>query len=339
MPQRDLLPSQTRSNLKPGLPRFVKKFKWSGELMMNTAKDRTDRVCDISLTEPAEPRPGAARFSVFFSTEEPPRNLTIAKLLPQSTLNLLRPACLPPAQVAKLGYQDEKDAGALSALAKYMASRRLMTYTSLSLDGSFFAILLIFPSSVEEMCRQFRVQGIQRSGPFVAVLIPWAVTGEKARKNRTTRSSIDRGLSQLPSPSPPSVTFSDRHHSVRFAPAYHRALRFLDLPKSVHDYISGPDHPCDIWHIPSDGTPNVEGFETKALRSILRKCRAVVVDSKPTIPRVVFVHVGSVRTLHRLPSLVDRRRDYASIRFYTYGTHPSVPPERWGHREIFPLGL
>jgi len=53
---------------------------------------------------------------------------------------------------------------------------------------------------------------------------------------------------------------------------------------------------------------------------------------------VIFVHVGALRTLNKLPALADRRCKRPEIQFITYGSHESVKPIFWGFEQVFPVG-
>lgn len=71
---------------------------------------------------------------------------------------------------------------------------------------------------------------------------------------------------------------------------------------------------------------------------LLDECRARNVGHKADV-RVIFVHVGALETVRRLPAFAMRRARNPEIRIYSYGTCHSVPPERWGLREIYPIGM
>ena len=93
-----------------------------------------------------------------------------------------------------------------------------------------------------------------------------------------------------------------------------------------------------LWYAGADGKAGeIAGMETTALRTILTTLKAKDMGYKSDV-RIIFVHVGALKTFFKLPVLAERRVKQPEIRFYTYGTHESVAPERWGIREIFPIG-
>jgi len=116
-----------------------------------------------------------------------------------------------------------------------------------------------------------------------------------------------------------------------------RALQYLEFPAGLQAYMSQPQRTYCVWWSPGDGTTASPGLETNLLNNIMKSCRAKNVRHKADV-RVVFVHIGAVKTLHRLPALAERRSKRPEIHFYTYGTHVSVPREQWGIRAIYPLG-
>lgn len=73
------------------------------------------------------------------------------------------------------------------------------------------------------------------------------------------------------------------------------------------------------------------------LRRLLKlyKCEYVGCTSSA---RAIFIHIGSLHCIGRMKNLADMREKSSGVIFYTYGTHESVPRDRWGFHEIFPIG-
>ena len=164
-------------------------------------------------------------------------------------------------------------------------------------------------------------------------LVPWELTGKEFRtvnwKPRlATKSSLDPGFAS-------SVAQAGRQ--IVSQRRFYQAIHVLGFPKSVYDFMSQPNRSFCIWQNQSDRQPLDSGYETRLLQSILSTSGAKDLGHKADV-RVVFVHVGSLPTFYLLPSLAERRVKQSDLRFMTYGTHPGVPHERWGVREIYPLG-
>lgn len=118
---------------------------------------------------------------------------------------------------------------------------------------------------------------------------------------------------------------------------FYQALHILQFPKTLYDFVAAPNHPYCIWYAPGDCMPSGSGYETSLLKEILSKCASKDVGYKAEA-RVIFVHVGALTRLQDLPGLAERRK-HPNPRFITYGTYPSVPRERWGVRELYPIGM
>lgn len=337
--------------------RIPRKFKWVGEIFINTERDRAERLCNAMLSNLTEGIPNGSRFSYHFDDERPVDSMRLAKLLHISDFSLLQSACMPIAQMAKFGPVDDKDVEASEAfqtLNKYMSPRRLVctrdifcsdpcdnprtqvTYVILhSHQTDLSALMLVIPSTSAELCHEFKVpMRLQNTGALIAALIPWAMPEKEAVALRIWRTPEEKKMftQLIRNPEP----ISDPPRVLRGDPMYHRALHILKFPKWLHGHMSQTDRMYCIWNFRVDHSQ--EEFETIALRSILKRCGAPDVGLN-THARIVFVHVGSLNTLSKLPTLTERRKKFAHTQFFTYGTHQSVSYKRWGVREIYPLGL
>jgi len=206
----------------------------------------------------------------------------------------------------------------------------------LSLDDAVAAFLLLFPPALGDLCRRFDVSSsLQQNSSLVAALIPWRLSPKyqayEWRKRFSTHHLADETIFK------PTLDAGRWSRSLRVKSHYHHALRILQFPKWLHDYMSQPNRAYCVWWESGDGTKKDQGLETTLLFSIMEQCRAKNVGHKADV-RAVFVHVGALRSLHKLPALVERRSKRPEVNFYTYGTHESVPSERWGIHEIFPIG-
>jgi hypothetical protein len=183
-----------------------------------------------------------------------------------------------------------------------------------------------------DLCRRFKVPPTLRKDDALAVtVLPLAIKAKQLKKESRIVKEGKVSPCEI-------IDTSARHTRLRYHPNYCRAIRALEFPKWLHDHMSRPDRAYCIWNIGADFLSGELFLETNWLISILARCRAKNVGFKADV-RVVFVHVGSLKTLHNLMALAERRTKRYDIQFITYGTHHSVPPERWGIREIYPLGM
>lgn len=210
------------------------------------------------------------------------------------------------------------------------------TYARLSVDGVEAALMLVFPPSINELCRLLRVPDallVVPTAPMIAALVPWELSSQeyddarwfKLRSDETAHTRLDPKVADLA-----NETFANNS-------AVQRALRILNVPMSLYKFLAYQSRTYSIWYSGGDGCEDVVGVETTALRTVLSAFKAKDMGHKADV-RAIFVHVGALKTLHKLVALAERRSKRQEIRFYTYGTHESVAPERWGIREIYPLG-
>ena len=197
--------------------------------------------------------------------------------------------------------------------------------------------MLIFPPSNTELRQLLKVPEAlleASTAPMIAALVPWELSRQeyddarwfKSRSDDVARVSFDPSVATLANERFPNNT------------ALQRALRILDIPKALFKFLASSARAYCLWYAGAGGqNADVAGVETTALRTVLGALKAKDVGYKADV-RVIFVHVGALKTFHRLPVLAERRAKQPEMRFYSYGTHESVSPERWGIHELFPLG-
>jgi hypothetical protein len=203
------------------------------------------------------------------------------------------------------------------------------------LDNVAIGLLLFFPSTIETLCTRFKVPSdLQQKDTLVTALFAWSTTPGVYSKYEWRVPFTELASDSLELPKLESNRW-DR--TLRNNSMYHHAIRILKFPKVLADYMSRPNRPYCVWWSGGDGSPTECGLETTLLHSILERCHARNVGHKTDV-RVVFVHIGALKTLHKLPALAERRSKRFEVQFFTYGTHESVMPEQWGIHEIYPLG-
>ncbi|KAH9075786.1 hypothetical protein EDB83DRAFT_2352309 [Lactarius deliciosus] len=313
-----------------------RKYKWNGELCINTEKGHKERVCNVSLSDPSEGSMERLRFSICFNSSV--SFLLLEKLFSLAELQCLRPALMPVAEVAKLGPEGEADTQPLNTLFIHMSSRKLVSCSTISLDDNQVALLLVFPATNLVLCKEYNVlPDLRKAGHFIAALLPWKIVGKKSRTHRLHRDPSDRAHQFFRSGSQEVIQAMERDLSLIKEPSYHRAFSILGFPKWLYNDLSDPEFKYCIWNKDGDGTQAQPGSETMALKHILKERPAKDVGLKADA-YVVFVHVGALKTLSALPALMERRMKRPDVQFMTYGTHHTIPPARWGMRLIYPLG-
>jgi hypothetical protein len=210
----------------------------------------------------------------------------------------------------------------------------------LSMDNVVVAHIVFFPHVLVGLCRCLKVpSGVQVSGSLVAVLLPLASSLAQCSRSWRKPPSMYIPAETHMEPMIADKTRWDR--SIRTKPFYQHAIRMLQFPSWLHEYLSAAEHTrafC-VWWETGDVRKKKAAMETKFLYSIMEQCRAKHSSSSSSDIRVVFVHVGALKNIHKFPSFVERCSKGNLIQFYTYGTHESIPPEEWGVREIYPCGM
>ncbi|EIW64911.1 uncharacterized protein TRAVEDRAFT_140212 [Trametes versicolor FP-101664 SS1] len=314
----------------PPLPRIAKKWRWSGEMFMDVSRERAERVCEISLHDPTEPLPNGLRFSICVKGD----SLRLSAFHDIASLPVFLEACTRVQQFAKVAPQEDKDTDAIKQLAIYMMKRSLFCYAHLYIEETSVALLVIFPSGHPETIKFLNVPtGSAGEALLQAALVPWELKAKDFQKLHWKNRISTMGVTLDPAFIP---MLDEAGRKVVTQRRFYQALHILQIPKSLYDFVAAPNHPYCIWYVPGDHSGSGPGYETMLLKEVLATCASKNVGYKAD-GRVVFVHVGALATLYCLPALAERRK-YPEWRFITYGTHPSIPRERWGVRELYPIG-
>ena len=313
--------------------RIPKKWKWVGDLFIDTAPDRAEKICTVALSDATDVPQNGLRFSIIFTSVE---SIRIKKRLNIEELDTMLSACGPVLQLAKLRADNVHYEHTLNTVETFMDTHHqvgqpyvpVLNICSpdwqvgvipLFLDDVEVASLVVFPSSLRDAWHRFKVPpNLQQTGTFLAALVPWTLTFAEYLS-----LDIQCSIAKFQNP--------------EFKHPTSQAIRYLEFPDDLRTYMSLPQRTYCVWWSPADGTTAAPGLETNLLHSIMKSCRAKNVGHKADV-RVVFVHIGAVKTLHKLPALAERRSKRPEIHFYTYGSHSSVPCEQWGVRAIYPLG-
>lgn len=206
------------------------------------------------------------------------------------------------------------------------------------MDDEPVGVLLIFPSAISEICSTLKVSSQLRASPLLAALVPWKLTTEQYRENEWQKTQEDLSPKYGRVETISAEKGSALSRTLTAKSYYGRGLRIHHFSTADYDFFKRSARAYCLWNAPSDGTAKAPGFETKTLVSMLDTWKATNAGYKADV-RVIFIHIGALSSLHKLEALAMRRCKRPDMRFYTYGTHHSIHPERWGIREIYPLGL
>lgn len=196
-------------------------------------------------------------------------------------------------------------------------------------------LIIVFPSAIKEICELFQVPThLREQSAMLAALLPWKLTMGEYQSARwqlsSGRLSLDPKVREL-------LQVQHKGKKLLHNPLFARGLRIHKLTGELTAFLAKSPRDYCIWHAPADGSSSKPGFDTLSLVAILNEYKAKNVGYKTDV-RIVFVHVGALPTFYKLEALGMRRCKRPELRIYSYGTHATVPPERWGIKEIFPVG-
>ncbi|KAI0702474.1 hypothetical protein BC835DRAFT_1320860 [Cytidiella melzeri] len=341
----DVEPQRSKTSLADTLAKKVpvfklsvaKKWNWTGELYMETGPDKADKLCNVCLSEPTEPRPLGLTMNIIYNSEV--SILRLKKFHDIPDLYMLLRACAPLQQCCRVSNAAGGDAVAIKALGDELTRNRQFTYANVYLDNDRVGLLVIFPPAITEICTLFRVPDyLSAQSTLLAALVPWSLTADEY-VNNTSLQPLDniRMTGQL-DPDLQKVLSTNRQ-TLRLLqrPLFAQGLRIHKFTVEIYDFLTRSPRSYCMWHSPPEGKLDDSKYETSLLVAVLDACGAKNKGYKSDV-RVIFVHVGALSTLGKLPALAMRKCKQQDMRIYSFGTHSTVPPNRWGLREIYPIG-
>jgi hypothetical protein len=97
--------------------RIPKKWKWVGDLFVDTAPNHAEKLCAVTLSDSTDPLQNGLRFSIMLPSVD---SLRIKKRLHVCELDAVLYACGPVQQLAKVSAEDASCADRLNHLMIYM---------------------------------------------------------------------------------------------------------------------------------------------------------------------------------------------------------------------------
>ncbi|KAL4268000.1 Chromo domain-containing protein [Pleurotus pulmonarius] len=328
-PQEPEIPAPVTTLLRPKVPSKAQtRYSWEGPLWSEDG-DKSEHICDICITDVSDPLPDGLRLNVLLQTVD---SFRCKGLYDQMDVVQILLACKKiPQQFARITPKGPNDTDALTALTKSINRLRQAIILPLYLDNKIVSLLLVFSAiGSRPLARKLSLpQNYQQSRTPVAVLLAWSLPNYERQE---WRSPVNKPIYRSVPYEPPSM-------STRQSRRLCTLMRVLRFPQDLHEFMSRTTRTYCLWWEGGDGGPAVDNqkWETKTLKKVLQSCGAEDGGHDKDV-RVVFIHVASVLTLHRLPNFLDRRSKRLEVCFYTYGTHHRVPPSLWGIRPIYLAG-
>jgi hypothetical protein len=201
---------------------------------------------------------------------------------------------------------------------------------------------------------------LKTPGTLIATIMPWSLSqeqiAEESRLSYPKASSAKTAFEEYFDQNEASeIQRQEFEKSMKTRPLFHEAIRVLRFSPKIYDYLKLTNRPWAICP-PLDSANAKTMLEVRFMRTILQRIKEEAQathqadpSSKHRLPiskeapnpetaQVIFFHVGALPRLNKFTFLRERLRSSDYVRFYTFGTHPSVSPNLWGAREIFPVG-
>ena len=93
---------------------------------MDVSRNRAERLCEVTLSEPSEPLPNGLRFSICLTSD----SIRLSAFQSLASLPLFLLASTRPQQFSKIGPMEDKDADAVKQLGTYMRNKSLVRRSS-----------------------------------------------------------------------------------------------------------------------------------------------------------------------------------------------------------------
>jgi hypothetical protein len=170
-----------------------------------------------------------------------------------------------------------------------------------------------------------------KSGDLIAIILPWTLSPGQLENRVGTQKGYP------PAPLRPTLEEKQWSQLLRTNSSYHRGLRILGFPKDLQEYISQRESlTYCIWAEVPTGSKQIN-MEAKLLEEVLKPLKARKVPGGSNC-RIVFVHLGALKTLNRFPALAMKRAQHHQMSFYTFGTQGGTSTRFWCIEEIYPCG-
>lgn len=332
--------------------RFIKKWTWTGELLVDTV-DTVKKLCDATIHSTSETSDVGFRLMTIMDDKQ---SLRFSKGYTSAEMNLILQGLRKVDQIAKIGHRKQEDQEPLTTFMKYLIRRNLVCYLKIVYHRltilliqiiacagisqlGHVAEMIVFPAANKELCERLNIPLSYKSADCLLVaLMPWHVPPSKyslrhLRPDELRDTSFELEIQEI----------RKEYTNLALKPHIETAIRMLGFDFPFVKFL--PMRKFCVWSRQVDPEPTEKGRnfsklrpETKALLDVLSFLKARNVGYDDLDARIIFVHVGSVRNIQKLPNMVSRRANKPEVQFITYGTHESVKPSLWGFREIYPLG-
>ncbi|TEB23318.1 hypothetical protein FA13DRAFT_1818467 [Coprinellus micaceus] len=353
-----LPPPPLPSRVAPPPPLPTRKiFKWEGSLTVCAGTSTTDELeqsFPVVMEDQMDSKLQGLRFPFFFKSTGLDQ-LNATHIYHAQELASILPTHSTPTHFAKVSLQPSAaEKKHWTSFLRFLGKSQQVVLLPLSLDNDIPAHLLLAPPEVYLGIRlkipSHIAPHVEAADNLVACILPRTLTLKQRSEGWKPELESLREL---------RVQIAERsdsrfHCSLKLRPLLQEATRVLDFPTKTYDYLKSTSRSWAIF--PPMDSSSKSTYEVELLRSILAELKENATRKQKSVnPQkskihmmreaakldsagVLFIHVGALRHLRRLTFMRERLLSSDYVRFYTFGSHPSVSQKFWGVREVFPCG-
>lgn len=329
------------------------------DLILGTSEE-PQHVCDMRLFNVTVRRDDAAiPLEAGLGSVD---RVTLNRFHDYADIPLLLQACRPVSQLAMVDAAADGDKAGFATVRDYLHRMNQVAIVRFFVTGyeEWVGNIVLFPSAARTLCELFECPDwYKEEDVLYAALVPWKIIPVVAPPDEhVSMYQFNEAAPSLraeplpPAQIPPALEAEFAGRWTMAKGEYQQALHVLQIPHEVLDFLQKQERTFYI-HAPSDeywpngesreygpGRTNQEeifGYETRLLLAVLRQAADKKKGVVTALERTVWIHVGSLKDLGKIPMLIERLNQY-DTNFYSYGTHPSVPRQMWGIHTLFTYG-
>ncbi|KAF5315670.1 hypothetical protein D9611_004931 [Ephemerocybe angulata] len=278
--------------------------------------------------------------------------LEVRKLHEVHHLLRILQACQAPTQFATMFPASLEEKRPWGVVTNFLKLSKSILLHPLHLGENVVAHLLVAPLDILPAAigvpSQVKEAALQ-NGSLIVCTLPWSLTQEQLD------SDLGKPAAKSTVKSDPNLLATHKRAS-KSHPQLQEAIRLLGFPSPIYSYLKLTNR---SWTILAPGNTEGDGAgpkdtpEVQMMKAVLSKVKEEATTgnrsnrnrypvtseaSHPEAALLVFIHLSTLRSLRNMPYLRERISSPKYVRFFTFGTHPSIDKQLWGVREVFPCG-
>ncbi|KAJ7597472.1 hypothetical protein C8J56DRAFT_771636 [Mycena floridula] len=313
----------------PDLPK-IKKWNWTGPLSI---AGQSKPICQVELSDAVAMVHNGMPFKI---PGDSMTEIVFERLYAFHEANEVLGACGPIQRVARLVALDGKEK--LAKWIRYIDSKEMVCLIFV-LDSDTTAMMLFLTPGMMEVINRFKIPSeLRQNSDLLVGLFSWTMSCLPGNQLDLSQHPADVKAKYFPGKDRPNWETIFPSTSALQAMDIQLALRILRYPQWLDKYMRSSHRQYFLWPLYGTG---VIPYEVSLLRTVLKtysRCKEVGPGEEV---KAIFVHVGALKEMHRIPMFADRLSKRLDVCFVIFGTDPDIHPlvslPKRMH-EIFPVG-